>query len=228
MKPIERIMPSISYIVARSNPGGVIGCENQLPWRLKTDMKFFRSVTENHVVIMGRKTLESLGRPLPKRVNIVLSSKKGVDTENLLWADSKEMALYLADFISILKESSQIIVIGGAQIYGLFRDLFTKIYLTEVFHNFEKGDAYFAEQFDMREWNSIENRDYKKSEFDEFDFSISILERKIKYTRHRKLEDFFVAESMDQTRERIEEFREKFRRTKQLDERQILLPLLVA
>ncbi|MGU3421902.1 dihydrofolate reductase [Methylobacterium sp. D54C] len=210
MKPIERTMPSISYIVARSNPGDVIGCENELPWKLKTDLKFFRSVTVGHAVIMGRKTLESLGRPLPNRINIVLSTKGGENRDNLYWAKSPEDALFIADFFSIIQGNSQIIVIGGAQIYLVFKQLFTKIYLTEVQHRIDCGDAYFKERFDLREWVLISKQEFKASDIDEYDFNISILERRNKYTRHRKLEEFLVREKPDVSKKDLEEFPEKF------------------
>lgn len=228
MKPIERRMPSVAYIVARSNPGDVIGCENHLPWRLKTDMKFFRSVTEGHVVIMGRKTFESLGRPLPKRLNIVISRSPGQDAENLLWADSPEMALHLADFFSIIKEKSQIIVIGGAQIYKMFCDQFTKVYLTEVFHSFECGDAYFNQKFDLREWSVVQEKEYEQSDDDEFPFKISVLDRKNKYTRHRKISEFFVGAKSDRLLPHFPVFRSKIERDDMNIEEQIKLPLLVA
>lgn len=228
MKPIERRMPSVAYIVARSNPGDVIGCENHLPWRLKTDMKFFRSVTEGHVVIMGRKTFESLGRPLPKRLNIVISRRPGQDDENLLWADSPEMALYLADFFSIIRGKSQIIVIGGAQIYKMFCEQFTKIYLTEVYHHFECGDAYFDQKFDMREWAVVQERYYDKSEDDEFPFKISVLDCKRKYTRHRKVSDFFVGSKSHELMKHLPVFQSKIEKGDIDSEEQISLPLLVA
>lgn len=228
MKPIERLMPSISYIVARSNPGDVIGCENDLPWKLRTDLKFFKSVTQGHVVIMGRKTLDSLGKPLPNRINIVLSSGGGKDTENLLWAKDKETALYLADFISIMNNNKQVIVIGGAQVYRLFKELFTMIYLTEVHHSFPCGDAYFKERFDLREWDLIQRQNFSASEFDQYDFSISVLKRKMKYIRHRNLSDFYVKGQFDRLKTDIGSFEDRFKKSALAEEEQIPLPMLVA
>jgi dihydrofolate reductase len=214
--------------VARSNPGGVIGCENTLPWKLRTDMKFFRSVTENHVVIMGRKTLDSLGRPLPKRLNIVISSKPGIDTDNLFWASSPENALFIADFLSILHGMNKIIVIGGAQIYKAFKDQFTRIYLTEVFHEFPCGDAYFDEKFNLREWDLISKTRYEASELDEFDFEISILDRKRRFTRHRQLSEFYVNENLDKLRNDFDKFSDRFCSPRPDKADQIKLPLKVA
>lgn len=78
-------LPSISYVVARSVPGYVIGNENRLPWHLKTDLKRFKQITIGHPIIMGRKTHLSIGRPLPGRVNIVLSRKADKNVENDFW-----------------------------------------------------------------------------------------------------------------------------------------------
>ncbi|MCJ2128483.1 dihydrofolate reductase [Methylobacterium sp. E-045] len=225
MKPIDRPMPPIAYIVARSSPGGVIGCENNLPWRLKTDMKFFRSVTEGNVVIMGRKTFESLGRPLPNRTNIVLSNKPGRDLENLIWVRTPEMALFLADFFSIIKDRRQIIVMGGAQIYELFDKLFTKIYLTEVFHDFKNGDAFFKNKFDMREWSVIGRKNYVASDVDQYDFQISVLERKLKYTRNRDISEFYSQSNTDIIGKNLPNFTEKLRKPGGIYEEQFPLPL---
>ena len=227
MKPIERKMPSISYIVARSSPGGLIGCENKLPWRLRTDLKFFKSVTESHVVIMGRKTLESLGRPLPNRINIVLSSNPGRDTEDLIWATSPEMAIFIADYLSILRDKSEIIVIGGAQIYKVYSEQFTRIYLTEVLHDFGDGDAYFTESFDLREWKVLQKKEYPASDHDEFDFVITVLEKRRIYTRHRDIQEFYVNGELDRLKSDFGKFTDKLSRPA-VESSQISLPLLVA
>lgn len=229
MKPIPRPMPSISYIVARSNPGGVIGCENRLPWKLRTDMKFFRKVTEGHVVIMGRKTYESLGRPLPNRMNIVLSRSAEANKDNLLWVDTLESALYAADIYSILNECPEIIVIGGAQIYQIFSELFTKIYLTEVYHHFASGDAYFNTQFDKREWETVERISHTASDVDEHDFTISVMVRKRKYIRHRADSEFFVGNDHGDIRSLLPRVREKLRIESPIESmQQSIFPMLVA
>lgn len=228
MKPIDRPLPEIAYIVARSVPGGVIGCENRLPWKLRTDMQFFRSITTDHVIIMGRKTYESLGRPLPNRLNIVLSRNGGEDQDNLIWANSKEMALYLADFYSISKDKDRIMVIGGQKIYEVFQDLFTKIYLTEVFCNIDCGDAFFKVGFNKREWNTIENKNYPISEGDEFPFMISVLEKRRKYVRHRDISDFYVNNFVEKVGRNLPKLEENLRILTNKPEKQILLPLAAA
>ncbi|WP_082476609.1 dihydrofolate reductase [Methylobacterium sp. Leaf99] len=224
MKPIERPMPSISYIVARSSPGGVIGCENQLPWKLKTDMKFFRSVTQGNAVIMGRKTFESLGRPLPNRTNIILSTEKSGLADGTIWVNTPENALYIADLFSILGARTEIFVIGGAQIYKVFTSMFTKIYLTEVFHQFQGGDAFFRNKFDRREWDIVQENTYPASDQDEFPFRICVMEKKIKYTRNRDITEFYVNNKFMNTDSYPESLQGDLQRRIDSQEEQILLP----
>src|SRR6266852_4875040 len=117
-------MPSLSFIVARSRPRNVIGCDNKLPWHLKSDLTRFKKITMGHVIIMGRKTFQSIGRVLPGRTNLVLSRHSpeveqrtiwSLNETNLLWSKSREEALFLADFISIAREKSDFFVIGGGE-----------------------------------------------------------------------------------------------------------------
>ncbi|RVU21886.1 dihydrofolate reductase [Methylobacterium oryzihabitans] len=178
MKPTRRHLPTIACIVARSHPDGVIGRDNALPWRLKTDLRFFRSVTMDHVVVMGRSTYASLGRPLPGRLNIVLSQSGGEDRGNLVWTSSRDMAVALADLVSVERNKRSVFVIGGARTYGLFEDLFTRIYLTEVEMRVAGGDAFFTRRFDPATWVEREARSYPRSEGDDAPFRIRVLDRR--------------------------------------------------
>ncbi|GLS43899.1 hypothetical protein GCM10007884_18850 [Methylobacterium brachythecii] len=191
-------------------------------------MRFFRKVTENHVVIMGRKTFESLGRPLPNRINIILSRSNEADGKDLFWATNREMALFLADTHSILKEKSEIIVIGGAQIYKIFSDLFTKIYLTEVFHQIENGDAHFTERFDKRYWAVTESQSWPASDHDQYPFEINVLERRNKYVRHREISDFYVGNQKDKVSSFLPVLADKLSKPTPEENRQAILPLKVA
>jgi dihydrofolate reductase len=181
------IMPSASFIVARSYPDGVIGCENQLPWKLSSDLQRFRRLTEQHVVIMGRKTLESIGRPLPNRINIVVSRSEPISVNGVEWVSSLEDAVFLADFYSICRGKDNFFVIGGDQIYSSFlnRDMYNKIYLTEVFCGEIKGDAFFKYEFDLRKWKIEEEVDHRKSDKDEFPFRFITYARKSGTVRYR-------------------------------------------
>src|SRR5688572_22376301 len=100
-------MPSATSVVARSWPDLVIGIENKLPWHLGTDLRHFRKRTEGHAVVMGRKTFESIGRPLPRRQNIVLSRTQIPDQKGVQWAPNVETALLIADVFSICNFKKQ-------------------------------------------------------------------------------------------------------------------------
>jgi dihydrofolate reductase len=187
-------LPSIAYVVARSVPEHVIGCENALPWRLKTDLTLFKAVTSGHVVIMGRKTHESIGRVLPNRLNIVVSRQPGADAPGLLWVNSRESALFLADHFSIQSGRPTIFVVGGSEIYQSFEDLFNKIYLTEVHISHLHGDAFFDYKFDMRRWAEVSRVRHTKSNDDQYDFDYIIYERRLATVRQTELSVFLKEE----------------------------------
>src|SRR5277367_244237 len=134
-------LPSISFIVARSYPGNVIGYKNRLPWHLKSDLRRFRQITTGHAIILGRATFDSIGRVLPNRTNVVLSKNPrhanveglAIDEEtNLYWTSTREDALHYADLVSIIRGKHDIFIIGGQTMYTLFHDLVNKVYLTQV------------------------------------------------------------------------------------------------
>jgi dihydrofolate reductase len=193
-------MPSISFIVARSFPGNVIGYENRLPWRLKSDLKRFKEITTGHVVIMGRATFESIGRPLPNRTNIVLSrnpalTNSGVinfdEGTQLTWTNTREDALLIADIISICRQKRDIFVIGGENTYDLFGNLANKVYLTEVFADV-LGDSFFVRNFPKKQWKLISEQDFSKNpDGDDYDYRFSIRERKDRKNRYAFVSRFF-------------------------------------
>lgn len=194
-------MPSISIIVARSHPGNVIGYRNQLPWRLKSDMKRFREITTGHVVIMGRKTFLSIGKPLPRRTNIVLTKdsslvndpQAGFDDETQLrWSNSRDDSLLVADIASICRQKKQIFVIGGNEIFELFDEFADRIFLTEVFADVA-GDAHFSKTFTPSEWKTSEQIGFWKNETgDQYDSMFSIYERKKGRSRYEHADRFFA------------------------------------
>ncbi|PZR93996.1 MAG: hypothetical protein DI537_09200 [Stutzerimonas stutzeri] len=186
----EMRMPSIAYIVARSWPDGVIGRNNDLPWRIPSDLRRFKEITSGHAILMGRKTYDSIGRPLPNRMNIVLSSQPGNDGPNLAWTDRIENAMYIADIFSILNGKREFFIIGGSKMYELFGDFVNKVYLTEVLANID-GDARFDMKFPPSKWKSVEENSFQE-ENDEHRYNFSILERKIKVTRQRDISEFLL------------------------------------
>ncbi len=191
--PIKRVvLPRISFIVARSVPGNIIGCENRLPWHLKSDLVHFKNVTRGHVVILGRKTLESIGKPLPDRVNIVLSRTALEGLDGAQRASTIQDAMFVADYTSILAEKSEYFIIGGAEIYRLFEDLFNKIYLTEVFAKNISGDATFDHKFDKRSWALESEIDYPSDENNEYPFRICVYSRKNRRVRTINISNYMT------------------------------------
>ena len=135
-------MTDISIIVAHDDKRG-IGKNNQLPWHLSKDLKHFKDLTLNHPVIMGRKTFESIGKPLPNRLNIIISRNKqqhSIPWWNVLITDSVTKAIKLAK----QKDKNEIFIIGGGEIYTQALPLATKLYLTKVEGDFN-CDTFFPD-----------------------------------------------------------------------------------
>ena len=144
-------------LIAAMTPKRVIGRDNQLLWNIPEDMQNFRKLTTGNVVIMGRKTFESIGRPLPNRHNIVISrNKKHIEGAQV--ASSVEESLTLAK-----KHHKDIFVIGGAQIYEQFLQIADTMHLSFVKEEYE-GDAHFP-TFDSKEWSVAEKKDFPNFEF---------------------------------------------------------------
>jgi dihydrofolate reductase len=134
----------LSIIVAAAK-NGVIGCNNQLPWHLPQDLKYFKSVTLNKPVIMGRKTYESIGKPLPGRTNIVVTRNKDwLSADGVVVANSFKQALIEANKVLLAAPlaSDEAMVIGGAEIYRFALSVADRIYLTRV-DIAPEGDAFF-------------------------------------------------------------------------------------
>jgi dihydrofolate reductase len=139
--------PVVSLIAALDRHR-VIGVDNRLPWRLPADLGRFRRLTIGHPVVMGRKTLESLGRPLPQRTNIVVTRQAGFTAPGCTVAGSMEEALHVA---AQAPGGETIYVIGGAQVYAAALGQASRLDLTEVDTAVAGGDAYFPE-INARDW----------------------------------------------------------------------------
>lgn len=139
----------ISIIVAVSE-NGVIGKNNQLLWRLPDDLKRFKQLTLNHPMIMGRKTFESIGKPLPGRTSIVITQNPDFAFEGVIVAHSLDDALLKAASL----ETEEVFVIGGGEIYRLAMPVTDRLYVTEV-HTTIDGDTYF-EKPDLALWKETE------------------------------------------------------------------------
>ncbi len=156
----------MTSIIVATAENGVIGKDNQLLWRLSADLKQFRILTTGHSIIMGRKTFESIGKPLPNRTNIVISRQKDFDfPEGILQTNSLEKAIEMARNAA---GSEEIFIIGGGNVYKQALDITDKIYLTEVKANFE-GDAFFS-KLNENEWKETSRISYAKDEKNEYDF----------------------------------------------------------
>lgn len=142
----------LCLIVAVSR-NGVIGRDNQLPWHLPEDLKFFKSVTMGKPILMGRKTFESIGRPLPGRTNIVISRDPQWHSAGVEVAQSLEAALQLGREACHAAGAEEIMVIGGEQIYRMALPLADRLYLTQVDAEIE-GDAYFP-VVDFDDWQQV-------------------------------------------------------------------------
>ena len=132
----------ISIIVAVAQ-NGTIGDKNSLLWHISEDLKFFKRTTSGHPVIMGRKTYDSLGRPLPNRTNVVIS-RTAEHIEGCTIARSLEEA------IALFPQEEEIFIIGGAQIYALALEIADRLYITRVEHPYQ-GDTSFPE-WDSSQW----------------------------------------------------------------------------
>ncbi|MBQ6584792.1 MAG: dihydrofolate reductase [Alistipes sp.] len=158
----------ISIIVAIAK-NGVIGDKNTLLWHLREDMIHFRTITSGHPVVMGRKTYDSIGRPLPKRTNVVITR----DTE--LQIEGCTMAHSLTEAVEMFDSSEEVFIIGGAQIYNQAMPLADRLYLTIIDKEYE-GDSSFPE-IDYNSWRQISCEKFERGEAFEYPFSFITLER---------------------------------------------------
>jgi len=149
---------------------GLIGRGDALPWKLPADLKHFRQLTLHKPVVMGRKTFESIGKPLPKRLNIVVTHNPDYRVEGCTVLHSTEAALKAAHGYD------EVMIIGGASIYAQFLPHAERIYLTRIQASFT-GDVYFPD-FRMDEWREVERIDCPPDEQNRYPYSFVLLERK--------------------------------------------------
>ncbi|WP_019601301.1 type 3 dihydrofolate reductase [Teredinibacter turnerae] len=155
---------------------GVIGRDNGLPWRLPKDLAYFKRVTMGHPIVMGRKTFDSIGRPLPGRTNIVVTRNPTWQAEGVDVCHSLEDALVLARDVATQTQVKQIMVIGGAEFYRQMLPQADRLYLTEV-HADVVGDAYFPE-FDRSRWQQLSAERHEADSGNPYAYSFLVLERR--------------------------------------------------
>lgn len=158
----------ISLLVAASR-NGVIGTNNRLPWRLPADLKRFKQLTLGHPIIMGRKTFESIGKPLPGRSNIVITRQKEFSACGAKTASSLEEALQMCE------KEKETFVIGGAQIFEQALPYANRIYLTKIDADLP-GDAYFPEL--DQSWRIVEKDPHPADSKNPYPYVFLTLERK--------------------------------------------------
>lgn len=160
---------NISLVVAAAE-NGVIGKDNQLLWKLSSDLKRFKAITTNHYILLGRKTFESIGKPLPNRTSLIISRNYTCDFENcFVFKTINEAIVFAAQ-----QNQEEIFVIGGGEIYKQTLPLANKIYLTLV-HTEIEGDTYF--DYDESNWVVKHKQIILQDEKNEFDSTYVILER---------------------------------------------------
>ena len=162
----------IISIIAGMDKNRLIGQGNRLPWRLPADMKHFRRYTLGKPVLMGRKTFESIGKPLPNRTNIILTHDLDYRAEGCVVTHSIEEAL---DRVSGCEE---VMIIGGASIYELFLPRADRLYLTHV-HDCFDGDIYFP-PFDITDWQEVKRVDCQPDGKNPHPYSFLFLHRRSK------------------------------------------------
>lgn len=156
--------PKLSLIAAMSQ-NHVIGRDNELPWHLPADLKHFKAITMGKPILMGRKTYESIGRPLPGRLNLILSRQTDLDIDGCTVVATVNRAIELAMKIG----ANELIIIGGAQLYAQTIDQADCLYLTMVQTTLE-GDAFFPE-FNPSEWSLVESQSCRADENNAYDYN---------------------------------------------------------
>ncbi len=157
----------ISLIWAQDE-NGLIGSDGHLPWRLPADMGWFKKKTMGKPLLMGRKTFESIGYPLPGRTNVVLTSKD-------IKIDGCTVVHSLGEAIAVADGAEELMVMGGAQIYKLALPRANRLYITEIHAAFE-GDKHFP-IFDIHEWRETFHADRDPDGENTYPYSFRVLER---------------------------------------------------
>lgn len=159
---------ALSLLVAMSE-NRVIGRGGQLPWRLSADLRRFKSLTMGHPIVMGRKTFQSIGRPLPGRTTIVVTRQPGFQAPGARVAHDLEQALEIA------ASDPETFIVGGAEIYGMTLPRADRLHLTLV-HAYVDGDTYFP-PLDWNHWHILRTERHSADAHNELDFSFLTCER---------------------------------------------------
>ncbi|WP_148253108.1 dihydrofolate reductase [Aidingimonas lacisalsi] len=151
---LESSLQTPIAMIAAMSRNRVIGIDGKLPWYLPEDLKFFKAITLGKPLVMGRKTFASIGRPLPGRLNIVVTRDESFSHDGVSVCHDLPSALKLADAQAIIDDTEEIMVMGGAQIYTQALPYAERLYLTEVDTELT-GDTYFPQRSDA-EWQEVQ------------------------------------------------------------------------
>jgi dihydrofolate reductase len=165
----------IVSLIAAASENNVIGKDNWMPWDLPAELAYFRAVTKGKPVIMGRKTYDSVGRPMPGRHNIVISRNADLKIEGVDVVSSMEEALEV-----VKKDNAdETFVTGGEHIYKLAMPYANRIYLTRVHTTIEGGEAFFPE-FDESEWSLVKSEKHEPDAENKIPYTIMVFERTLR------------------------------------------------
>lgn len=156
-------------IIVATDEQGLIGKENDLPWKLSADLQYFRRVTMGKPLIMGRNTHESIGRALPGRKNIIVTKNKAYQVEGCTVVHSIDDALLECEQVD------EVMIMGGASLYKQLLPLADKLYLTQVHASLE-GDTWFPE-WQKNEWSELSREDHLADDKNEFNYSFIVYEK---------------------------------------------------
>lgn len=160
----------LSMVVAMGK-NRAIGLNNQMPWHMPADLQHFKQVTLGKPIVMGRRTYESIGKPLPNRRNLILSSQTNLNIPGC------EVFSSIESVLDTLKDQPEIMIIGGANLYQQCLAKTQRLYLTFIDHDFD-ADAYFPE-WNLTEWTELSREDHPADLKNAYDYSFVTLERKI-------------------------------------------------
>lgn len=157
-------------LIVATDEQGLIGRDNDLPWRLSADLQYFKKITMGKPIIMGRKTHESIGRPLPGRQNIVITRDKSYQAEGCLVVHNLEQAL------THCEQEPEAMIMGGASLYEQSLDKVDIIYHTQV-HATLEGDTWFPD-WDKSAWQETQREDHLADDKNEYPYSFVVYQRK--------------------------------------------------
>jgi dihydrofolate reductase len=161
----------ISLVVAMDKERA-IGVDNKLPWHLPADLKRFKQLTLGHHIIMGRKTFESIGKPLPGRTNVIVTRQRDYKAEGCKVVHSLDAAVMLT------REDEQAFIIGGADLFEQAMKFADRLYITEIDTRVERGDTFFP-KFDKAEWNVIEKTTHEPDDKNRFRYVFLTYQRQL-------------------------------------------------